>query len=312
MQWGHIKTLFILSFLILNIYLLVQFIDKQNNDDYGMLSDQDASIEERLAAENITIEPNLDMEITEETYILASQKKFNEVEVERLTKREDQNINVLKNNFIISRLKEPVPISEDASSEEVSNLVKSEVSFPEEFVYWGWNKELNILVFFQQIDGRPVYFNEHGPGLLMVYLNDNNEMEYYTQTMLGESESQGSGSRQLKQPIQAIELLFDRNILVPNEEVTDINIGYYSRFIEEGEQVFAPTWNITINGERSYFVNAIEGFVFSSDMSFIDSIATETISRIRLLDDEDGEIFKPLLDDLTTLIQQTENRSEDE
>ncbi|WP_085993824.1 two-component system regulatory protein YycI [Oceanobacillus senegalensis] len=312
MQWGHIKTLFILSFLILNIYLLVQLIDKQKNGDYGMINSQESSIEERLAVENISIEPDLNMEISDETYILATQKTFTDQEVEQLENKDNQEITIIDNKLIVSQLDQPISLSKDMLEEEVNRRVKSVVTFPEQFTFWEWNEDLNILIFLQQIDGRPVYYNRNGPGVLLAFLNEEDEITHYTQTLLGEAKQQGSGVNSLYQPIQAIEILYNTNELIPNENVTEVDIGYYSRLIEEGEQIFAPTWNIVVNGKRNYFVNAIEGFVFSSiDKSFLSSVIQDTMLKIQSLDDEKEKKLESFIKVLKQK-QQLGNRSENE
>lgn len=297
MQWGHIKTLFILSFLILNIYLIYQFIEKQQDADLGILFSQEATIEDQLAADNIKISAlDMDMDIEEESYILTEQKVFNDTEIRELESLANQQITIINGNFIISQLEEPLPISDNLSGEEISSLIKNQIAFPEEYVFWDWQKELNILIFFQRFGERTVYYNEHGPGLLLVYLNDKNEVTHYTQSLLDETETQGSPSKPIIKPIQAIEALYNSNDLNPNEEVTKVRMGYYSRLIEEGEQVFAPTWNVEVNNERNYFINAIEGFIFTSvDKTFLDTVIEDTIFKIHSIDDELEEQNESLL-----------------
>ena len=310
MQWGHIKTLFILSFLILNIYLVFQFVQKQQDADIGIIFSKETTIEDQLAADNITI-PELDMNEKEETYILTSEKVFDEKELEKIKNIDGQQTEVINGSFIVSQLEDPIPIPKNASNQEISDLVKGQIFSPDEFEYWDWHKELNVLIFFQQIEGRTVYYNEQGPGLLLVYLNDKNEITHYTETLLNKTDTHGSGSKPLIQPIQAIEALYNSNDLHPNEKV-EISLGYYSRLIEEGEQVFAPTWNVTVNGERNYFINAIEGFIFSSvDKTFLDTMIEENIYKIHSLNEETEKEYEPLLDMLNEK-QQFKNRSETE
>lgn len=309
MQWGHIKTLFILSFLILNIYLIYQFLEKQQDADLGILFSQEATIEDQLAADNISL-PELDMDIEEETYILASQKVFDEHEIKELESMDNQRITIIDGNFIISELENPIPISDKLGEQEVSDIVKSNIFFSEEFAFWDWNKELNIMLFFQKIGDRTFYYNEHGPGLLLVYLNEKNEITHYTQSLLDETETQGSASKSLIKPIQAIESLYNSNDLHPNEEVTKVSMGYYSRLIEEGEQVFAPTWNITVNNERNYFINAIEGFIFTNvDTTFLDTVIEDTIFKVQSVDEDLNESNEAFLEQLKKK-QQLKNRSE--
>ncbi|KKE78292.1 hypothetical protein DTX80_11940 [Bacilli bacterium] len=310
MQWGHIKTLFILSFLILNIYLVFQFVHKQQDADLGIIFSQETTIEDQLEADNISL-PELDTNVKEETYILTSERVFDEKELEKIQNKDGQQTAVINGNSIISQLDDPIPIPKNATKQEISDLVKGQIFFPDEFVYWDWYKDLNVLIFFQQIEGRTVYYNEHGPGLLLVYLNDKNEITHYTETLLSKTDAQGSGSKPLIQQMQAIEALYNSNDLHPNDKVTKIELGYYSRLIEEGEQVFAPTWNVTVNGgERNYFINAIEGFTFSSiDKTFLNTMIEDNIYKIHSLDDKDEKKFEPFLD-LLNKKQQFKNRSE--
>src|SRR5690625_190845 len=77
MQWGKIKTLFILSFLILNIYLLVQLLEKQEDADKDILERSESTIEEQLKEDQIVI-PELPEEQAKEPYISVKEKVFEE------------------------------------------------------------------------------------------------------------------------------------------------------------------------------------------------------------------------------------------
>lgn len=296
MRWGHIKMLFILSFLTLNIYLAAQIMEKQQEADLGILTNQEATIEERLKAENITISEKNIEEAEEETYISLSSKSFANEEIVELAEPEGENVSIVNGTFLISRFEEPIPIPDQPNEDMLKQLLRNRVVAIDEYTFWGWNKDLNILVFFQQKGGRPVYYNQNG--LLLIYLNDRQEMIFSTQTMLGEEKEQG-GMKPLIQPIQAIEVLYNRNDLQPNEEVTNVSVGFYSRLIaEDGKQVLAPTWKVTINDERNYFVNAIEGFTFPiDDRKFLQTVIEETMKQAEMLDDENKwkQIFLTLL-----------------
>src|SRR5690625_2952033 len=100
MQWSQIKTLFILSFLILDIYLIVQFIDKQDQENMGILEQEESTIEQRLEDENITI-PDLPEEEENESFITVRPKIFTEEEMEIIGRLSNQKTAIV-NNFIVS------------------------------------------------------------------------------------------------------------------------------------------------------------------------------------------------------------------
>src|SRR5690625_3402548 len=89
MQWGQIKTLLIASFLILNIYLFIQFMEKKEEADIGILEQHTSSIEEQLRDDGITYGELPDEEY-EETFISVEQYEFTEEELKKERKTKDQ------------------------------------------------------------------------------------------------------------------------------------------------------------------------------------------------------------------------------
>ncbi|GAB3053790.1 two-component system regulatory protein YycI [Virgibacillus ainsalahensis] len=309
MQWSKIKTLFILCFLVLNVYLLYQFMQKQDVTDLEVLENQEASIEDRLEAENITV-GDIDMEEKEEPYISVKPKTFTEEERNQISNLENQESAVIADNFLVSYLEDPVSVPEDATAQGIYSIVGPYLLYPEEYEFWEWDEELNALIFFQQKNDRPVYFNQSA--VLLVFLNEENEMIFYTQTMLGEAETQTS-NRSVKQPRQAIEVLLDWNELYSGDEVTHVDIGYMTRMpLPDGDQVFAPTYNITVENdseERNYLFNALEGLPSPQDeKEFYEESIMNSITNISALNDE-NEIKEPVLQILNQKLGE-ENRSE--
>lgn len=305
MQWGHIKTLFILSFLILNIYLISAFIER--HEDVGFLDNQELPIEDQLASEDISYE-NIEVEVTQSAYISVMQRELTDEDISVLENRREQNAEVFNRNLVVSELEDPISVNDSLSAAELEAALLPNVLYGEEYRFWNWNENLDILVFFQEKEGETIYYNENG--LLLAFLNENQEITHYTQTILGESEVQGD-LVQLNQPTQVIGQLFNANYLNRGDEVTDAKIGYYSRIAAEGIQVFAPTWNITVNGEENHFINAIEGVIYDSDPNeFLRSVMGEQAVRINTLD-EDNDLRVSVIGELEERLER-ENRSETE
>ncbi|WP_188455435.1 two-component system regulatory protein YycI [Virgibacillus oceani] len=308
MQWSQIKTLFILCFLILNVYLLYQFMQKQEQDDLETLQQQNATIEQQLENENITY-PDVKEVNLKESYISVNQKNFTEKDMSTLLGYENQTSAIINNDFIVSQFEKPVPIPKEAKDEEIENAIKNYIIYPDDYTYWGWNEKFNVLIFSQIKDGRPVYLNQSG--MLLVFLNDKNEMSFYVQTMLGKEDDLDS-IKTLNEPIQAIGNLLNENYLYTDDEVADVKIGYFTAVnVTEGKQTLAPTWKISVKDNRLYFVNAIAGFVFSSDEEqFLGESVKMITEEVKTMDDHD-EMKKEVLEELS---QRPEviNRSETE
>ena len=307
MQWGHIKTLFILSFLILNIYLLVQFVDRQQNSaDMGVLDsgNENASYEELFEQENITITADLNQDQAETNYINVSEKEFTDEEVGQLNNISGLDATLVDDNFILAQFEEPLSLPANLTKNSVSDLVAPYLLYPEQYTYWAWDEEANVFMYFQQKDNKPIYYNQNA--LLLFYVNDKNEITHYTQTMLGDVEKQGN-TEEIISPIKAIGSLYDRGSLTQDENVSDVDLGFLSR-IES--QVFAPTWMIIINEEETYFVNAIEGLLYSEEESvFVQKAIANNLGIIRLLPDE-NDMKAPAIVVLNQKLDSEENRSE--
>lgn len=305
MQWGHIKTLFILSFLFLNIYLIWALIDRQQ--DVGYLDNQELPIEDQLAAEEIKYD-SIEVDVSQSAYISAIQKELTDEDLQELEDAQGQELEVFNNNLILAEFETPVRLSQNISVEELETLIQTNFLHGEEYYFWDYNEELNVLIFFQEKEERVVYYNENG--LLLIFLNDDQQATHYAQTILGESEVQGD-LVQLNQPTQVIYQLFNANYLNRGDEITDMEIGYYSRIAADGIQVFAPTWKVTVNDERSHFVNAIEGIIYKNEQrEFLLNMIQEYVGHLHALDDEN-----PLKDSMLPALErrlETNNRSETE
>lgn len=306
MQWSQIKTLFILCFLVLDVYLLFLFIDKQKEADIGVIERQTAPIEQTLESENITIK-ELPEVPEDESFLSVKQKEFDEDDKKLLNQLTKQEVMIVDDNFIIAGLDKPVKIPDNITNDGLKELLKNIVLYPDEYEVWDTNEEYNAIVLFQRKNDRPVYFNRNG--MLMLFLNEKNEIAFYTQTMLGEAEEHDQEDKKsLIKPIRAVETLYQSNQLNAGEEVTKIKIGYHTRIpLPDGVQVFVPTWKVTVNGERNYFVNAIEGFVFSSeDDKFVYDTIDKYLDRIfPLIQDDEAKknLWNQLKNKLDTVNQ---------
>ncbi|GAA0468963.1 two-component system regulatory protein YycI [Alkalibacillus silvisoli] len=271
MQWGQIKTLFIISFLILNVFLAQQFLEKISETNLEMLAQ--TSFEDQLEAQEIEI-GDLPERGEREVYISSSTYEFNDDDIEELEESFDhQQINLLNDDTIIGVFDEPIEINDEYEG-LLGNIYQGD-----QYELWGEYGD-ELLLFFQVQNDRQIFFNNSG--LLAVKLNEDGEAVYYGQRLLDEPIVQ-SEEQTVLDPINAIEVLYS-NVLQSQDEVTAMSLGYHT-LVEEGRQIFTPTWKITINDEDSYFVNAIEGqLIPNEEEEFVQAIS-------RILDYQVEELF---------------------
>ncbi|GEN31203.1 regulatory protein YycI of two-component signal transduction system YycFG [Cerasibacillus quisquiliarum] len=281
MQWSQIKTLFILCFLILDIYLIFQFIEKQQAANIGLLEREEITLEQQLKDDDITIE-NIPEQRVEESFIKIRQKAFTKEDRNRLAKLPNQEAVVMnENHLIISQFKEPIDLPDKVTEEQLQEIIHPYILYGDEYRFGEWNKEKNVIYFFPIKNGRPVYFNPSG--IIVFYLNDKNKIVLYTQTRLDKAEI-NSEKKPLIHPVEAVGRLYNNQLIASGDTVNKLTVGYQTAVpLSDGVQVFVPTWKITVNKEKSFYVNATEGVVFpSGDEDFLAEQLSNLLNRMNL------------------------------
>ncbi len=121
MNWSRTKTIFIFTFLFLNFFLGWQLLEKYNANQLSMITE--ATIQDRLKDNNITINVDLPEEGRTGVHIVGKYIDFSEDEVQDLP---NQQVQLLQDDtMIVSLLDEPYPLSEneDEMREELSRFL---------------------------------------------------------------------------------------------------------------------------------------------------------------------------------------------
>lgn len=268
MQWGQIKTIFIFCFLILDIYLIMQVVTKENEPPL-ITNPGTVSLEEELNERNINYE-NITNETTNAAYISATWHTFTEEEVETLKDQE-----VLNNgNMIYSVFSTPILLGKDRTAEEILLLLGDKVLHFEDYRYYRWNKENNTLLFFQQYEDKPLYYNNGG--MIMFFLNDQYEVTSYAQTLQTNIDDL-SEEKELSKPLEIVKALLNQNKVFSGDTITSMKLGYHTYFpVSETIQAFVPTWKVNVNEDEVYFVNAQDGQIIDiNEDNFITNIKSE-------------------------------------
>ncbi|MDC3418490.1 two-component system regulatory protein YycI [Aquibacillus salsiterrae] len=238
--------------------MVQQFLENQNLEPAYI---QESSREEDLRA-NIEGLEDLPEEMEQGSYLYASRKIFTQDDFASLEKFSNQKVDVVNNSLIISTFKQPVPINTNSYGETLqANIFNSN-----SYVFWGKNEESNTLIFFQKFNDRTIYFNRSA--VLLIFLNEKGEMVRYVQTMLIDEDEQEEKQDLIKAFDAVFNLYYNTTELSSGDKVTKTGLGYHNLTpLPNGVQVLAPTWNISVNNEKNYFVNAIEGLYYPRDDS---------------------------------------------
>ncbi|RSL29526.1 hypothetical protein D7Z54_30675 [Salibacterium salarium] len=250
MDWSRTKTIFVIAFLLLNTFLIYQIADKRNDSDVNIKAQN--TFEVRLNDMNITVTDELPEEQDEISHIVGESA---DIEEDIINQAGEENVNTLDNRFVEVTLEDPYAVS---NQEDVSNFFDQHIWNAEEYEYDEWDSSDNQMYFNQTYNENTVVTYEEDQ--LVLFLNDDSEVESYIQSYLT-FEEEGK-KKDMLAPYRAIEKLLDDSILSYNDEINEMEIGYYSLFPPEGmAQVLAPMYRIEVNEENEYLVNAIDGSI---------------------------------------------------
>jgi regulatory protein YycI of two-component signal transduction system YycFG len=259
MDWKRIKTIFILTFLLLDIFLVYQLSNEIKENEYKpLVSESDEEILKSLKYD--TKIPKIDEKLT---LISAKNISFSK---ESFTDMKDKlTIQETVGSSIHATLKNPYPItrSSDDIEDQLNSFLDEYVFYGYEYSLWDISKDDQTIVFNQYFSERPIFFDYSKidtipNGILELELNDKDQITGYKQTYLLIS-NQGDAQKIIPAE-EALIKLFNYGYVKHDSVVEDIDLGYFSLISIENIQVFSPTWHIQISG-LSYMVNAIDGTV---------------------------------------------------
>ncbi|WP_440897404.1 two-component system regulatory protein YycI [Amphibacillus sp. Q70] len=298
MHWGQIKTVFIICFLVLNIFLVKQLLDRQE-EDITFISE--TSREEELEF-NINGLGNLSDESFTAPLISAQNYNYNEEAEAGLEELSDQQMAVVDNHYLFARFNEPISFDFRDPESDLGEYVFNGNSYS----YWGRIESAGVLVFFQRLTF-PVFYNQNA--ILLIQLNADGDMTQYAQTRLSTVGDPGEERSVIQQYDAVYRLYHHSNVLDPGDTISNVTLGYHNLVsLPNGEQLLNPTWDIQVNNSEHHFINAIEGHNYPQNDSFMQENISDLIERLEQ-SNSDNTVFYHLededdADDLISTIRQ--------
>ena len=262
MDWSKIKNIFIISFLILDLYLIYEFVKVIDSNVVDVKSNIDSSIEPTLKAEGIEYGP-LPEKYVEDFTLKANSKTFT-IEDTQKSILSNQVVKIHSNIELVSILKEPLPITEKFGPTELNNFIKENVLYGDQYRFWKKSGDGSSIIYTQQYKDKPLFENEKAR--LEFNVNGENEIFSYTQSYL-EDIQELSNPEKIIQPIKAIEILYKNGELPSNSKITDPELGYYTfTDLSDTTQVLNPAWCFTVEGKGKLYVSAFEGEIITKEL----------------------------------------------
>ncbi|MBM7840956.1 regulatory protein YycI of two-component signal transduction system YycFG [Alkalihalobacillus xiaoxiensis] len=260
MNWSRTKSIFIVTFLMLNVFLGWQFVDKIREGQLQSI-EQAQGIMERLEVNNITL-PDQEVNTTGARGVVleGGLSLFTEEELEVLP---NQEFEISPSGTTIqSVFDEPINVDEaleEANDQSFAMFLSQNVLNGQDYVFL--EREDNYLYFNQVYEQIETSVNEQEP--LIIQLNDEDEIIGYQQRHFAYEPN--PEEREIVSYMTAVEVLLDNHYISTNNDVINIEFGYYS-LADQTPRFFSPMWAVTVDRTtdfaeeediRIYLVNAI-------------------------------------------------------
>lgn len=258
MDWNRTKSIFIVVFLILNIFLYSLYVNRYNEAQSVEVTGE-KTIDARLKEDNITygILPN---NVESATFIKGKVHTFKAADFTNSNHRVNNLDAKLEGKEAHVILVNPVKLRNVNDDASFTEFVQANIKEGSSYGLWKVNREERVAIFFQKTNNRMLYYNKSG--LLKIQWNANDEVTMYEQTMLDNIE-EVEQQQSVLPPIQVVQALYAKGLLKPDSHVDKMQLGYSTLVYLTQTQVLLPTWEVRVkleDGEmEEYFVDAVEG-----------------------------------------------------
>lgn len=255
MDWSRTKSIFIIVFSILNIFLYTLYLESYTEAvNYSNLTEP--VVDDRLEGDNITYPDDLTTEPGDEPYMSGTRKVFTTEDVPA----ENTRAAVVDDYMLNVAFNEPIRLGDNKNKDSLEAFLAANIYEGDEYVLWDIIEEENKAIFYQVIDDKTLYHSDSGKVTLL--WNDDGHAVRYEQTIFTDL-VENAQSKDLIAPKRAIETLYQNRLLEQNSNVTSVTLGYSVYVaVSDDTRMFLPTWRVVVELDdgtiADYFVNAVK------------------------------------------------------
>ncbi|MCL1632181.1 two-component system regulatory protein YycI [Sporolactobacillus sp. CPB3-1] len=270
MNWGRTKSIFIICFLLLDVFLIFEMYMRQQNENIEDIPDGSSKIHNYKIE---TVVPALPRQLT---FLRGTRVDFTR-QKEAITKQLNQKSGTVKQKISLSEngrqltstFAKPMSIAA-IKNEDVQKKLLNMIYQGQDYKLWQSGEDKKIIRFAQAYQGRPVYVSARNRIQMLDFTVQKKDLIGYRQSYFKLTENKKNHFA-LIDARQAINNLADRTDLVGYStlHIKGIELCYLNTVGDESAEplIFVPAWHLDVHvdgsGTTSYFVNAVTGNVQS-------------------------------------------------
>jgi regulatory protein YycI of two-component signal transduction system YycFG len=254
MNWSKTKSIFIIAFLILNVFLGYQLLEKRAGK-LEIANVTENSVEDLLSLWNIEIHTELSHDQPE----LAQLSAQFITHLDQFQLGDGQQLTIDEHR-LVANLHSPVRYTDE---EEI------QVFYEEHLQHYVLNGEQyrfdrqtdKEFILLQQVNEYPVFVGR------LIFNRQEQWIDGYTQVYYHVVNS--GTPQQVISSFSSIRSLLDNQLIAPDSTVRHVQLGYYGQVYEVEIQVLTPVWRVVVEEQaveeqnviKVFYVNAITGAI---------------------------------------------------
>lgn len=270
MNWSKTKSIFIICFFLLDIFLVVELYQRQQTESIGGLVDgQNANVLQNGSVKLQTVLPPTPQDVT---FLRGSRVDFSKERADVAALMSNgrgtakQKISI-ENNGLLLHSQFESPVTGSVSNVNFQKKLLAMVYQGQDFVLWQSGSGSGTANFVQLFNNRPVFISGRSNIPMLDFTVSNNQVSGYRQSYFSFKQTNRVGIISAE---TAINNLASANDLPGSEhpQIKVVELGYVNLIGDAGSDplIFVPAWHIVVKKDTNtseFFVNAVSGTVQS-------------------------------------------------
>lgn len=250
MDWSKAKTILIVTFLLLDLFLGYQVMYSYNRDRAGMPQGEliPSSMDELLQSRQIKLAVSIPSGTPEMYYLHVRFTGFTG-HVEKLIGQPETGS---RGSGVIVAFDGPLSVPNPENRSDLLKFMEPYIAFSRDYIYDTRASSKTMAHYVQMYQRYPLF------SVPLDIQVKGSQVFGYSQTHV-QIISQGNGRRVIP-ALAAVRTLIDNGYIRYGEEISDISLGYYGHMYDADIQVLAPVWRI-MHTNGTQYVNGITGAV---------------------------------------------------
>lgn len=274
MNWHKTKTIFIICFLLLDLFLGYQLYQRQQkNLNYGTIASEAAVKSDIKKPANIPQVPQNISFLKGTQQLFVNDKGDLISSVQKLQGPKGSTIQTIQpengGSVITGTFKKPITVPDGQSG--WNKILTNDIYHGNEYLMWKRSDKTKSILFVQMYKESPVFIKDRNDLSMLQFVVKNGKIISYQQSYFKFNKTNAIS---IITPTTAINNLIEKNnglFAGQHPKISSVNLAYFNLVGDTNQNsqlIFVPAWHIIVKtdaGNKEFFVNAATGSLQTID-----------------------------------------------